>query len=118
MSAEDKTFNALRRIPVEDVLILLSDIKHPVASRFILGQHDCIRADYFEDIAFHLERVKIIEESGWTVMDFFLALEKRSIVNLINDYNASISFPQELIDRAKRSFPNLKFVHAKIDLGE
>ena len=112
---EDDTFNKLRQTPVDELLNLIGTIKRP-APLFSLSNTLYERDNFFPEIAFYLERIKVITDNGWQVDDFYRELEKRSILLLVKEYNTSIEFPQEFIDRAKLSFPNLKFIQASREL--
>jgi hypothetical protein len=74
------------------------------------------RTDLFPELSYNLEVIRTLELNGWNVEDFYLATEKKYITNMIDSYNTEIRFPQELLDRALKSFPNVKFIHAKIEL--
>lgn len=113
--SQQKTFDKLRQLPVDEMLEKLEGVRKPppVIWTGAVGQP---RNNYYADIQYHLERVKLLEDHGWKYEDFFLELEKRSILELIKEFNDNTQFPQELIDRAKRFYPNAKFTQASIEL--
>lgn len=43
---------------------------------------------------------KTLEYGNWTIVEFFFECEKKAIVEQVAEYNLSIEFPQEMIDRA------------------
>jgi hypothetical protein len=112
---EERTFNKLRQTPVEEMLVLLDRIPRP-APLFAFNDNMFNRSEFFPEITFYLERVALLKEHGWTVEEFYLALEKSAIMALVKKYNETTQFPQEFLERAKRSFPNLKFTPAKLEL--
>ena len=115
MSTEEQTFDKLRQLPIDKMLDMLGDIEKP-SPIYSLGHSAHPRTDYYSDIQFHLERIKLLEDHGWKYEDFLLALEKRSILEQIKDFNDNNQFPSELVNRAKRFFPNAKFTQASIEL--
>jgi len=112
---EEQTFNKLRRIPLEDMLVLLSNANLP-PPLFTLGSRIYERSDFYNEMNFELEKIKMLKDNGWGIDDFYIELEKRSILKIVKEYNNSLIFPQELLDRITRSFPNAKFIPAKIEL--
>jgi len=114
MSQQD-TFNKLKQIPIDEMIEKFSQVKRlqPV---YQIGNLNVDTRDYYSDMRFHLERITVLEEHGWDYKDFLLALEKRAILTIIKDFNDSMEFPQDLLDRAKRFFPNAKFTKANIEL--
>ena len=114
---QDKTFNRSRQTPVDEMLSLLhNQIRmSPVMS---VGNMVFNRNDYYDSFSFHLESVRLLKKHGWDIEDFQQVLEKRSLLKIIKDYNDSIVFPTEIIERAKEFFPNIKFIPAHLDLGE
>ncbi len=114
MSSE-KTFKKLKQIPLEDMIIKLDGITRPPPIYF-LGSKEFTRNDYYSDLQFYFQRIRTLEENGWTVEEFLLTLEKRSIVAQIDEYNRQFPFPAELLERARIFFPNLHFEPAKINL--
>ena len=113
--SQKRTFDKLKQPPLSEMLEMLYAIKKPPPV-YILGGTAHARDDYYADIQFHLERVMLLEQHGWKYEEFFMALEKRSILEQVKEFNDNIQFPTELIDRAKRFFPNAKFTQASIEL--
>ncbi len=113
--SQKKTFNKLRQPPLEEMVEKLNALQKPPPV-YILGSAAHVRDDYYTDIQFHLERVMLLEKHGWNYKDFLMALEKRSILEQIKEFNDNSQFPTELVDRAKRFFPNAKFTQASIEL--
>jgi len=113
--SQKRTFDKLRQPPLGEMLEMVNAIQRPSPS-YSLGNSAHTRDHYYEDIQFHLERVALLEKNGWTYEDFLLALERKSILSQVRDYNAEYQFPQEIVDRAKRFFPNARFTQASIEL--
>jgi len=113
--SQKRTFDKLKQPPLSEILDMLYAIKKP-SPVYILGGTAHARDDYYADIQFHLERVMLLEQHGWTYEEFFMALEKRGILEQVRDFNDNMGFPAESIDRAKRFFPNAKFTQASIEL--
>lgn len=115
--SEEQTFKMLKRIPVNDMIILYEEAQHTMSPLLATSQMT------FETYAFrlralevHIMRDKLLKENGWTVEEFFAAVEKQAIIEEVEKLNAAIQFPQEIIDRAKAIFPNMVFTQAKIEL--
>lgn len=113
--SQAKTFNKLKQPPLEKMLDMLCEIKRPPPV-YSLGSVTHSRDDYYSEIQYHLERVMLLEQHGWKYDEFSLALEKRSILAQIKEFNNNTEFPMELINRAKKFFPNAKFTEASIEL--
>jgi len=113
--SEKQTFDKLRRCTLDEMTDKLSNIKK-LSPMFMFGTVVHERTDLFPELSYNLEVIKTLESNGWTVEDFYLATEKKYITNIVDRYNTEIQFPQELLDRALRSFPDAKFTHAKIEL--
>ena len=113
-TSEQATFDKSRQPPLDEMLDILALIKKTHYG-ILFGGVMSHRTDHYAEIQFHLERVSVLKEHGWDYVDFQLALEKRSIVEQINEHNENIKFPDELVERAKRFFPNAKFTQAKIE---
>lgn len=113
---EKQTFNRLRRAPVDEVLKLLEDVKRP-SPVFTLGANSPYeRSHFYPEIVFYLERMALLKEHGWEPEEFYMELEKRSITKMVKEYNDSIAFPREFIDRVKKIFPNIRFTPAILEL--
>jgi len=113
--SKKRMFDKLRQIPVGEMLEKLHEIRRP-SPAVRLGEITKLRDDYYTDIQFHFERVKLLEKHGWKYEEFLLELEKKSILDLIRTFNDNTQFPTELVDRAKKFFPNAKFIQASIEL--
>lgn len=83
---------------------------------FSLGGTICERKDHFSEVSFYLERIKILKDNGWEPDEFYLELEKKTILDIVQQYNDHIEFPGEILDRVKRIFPNAVFTKAEIRL--
>jgi hypothetical protein len=114
-SEEQKTFNKLRRPPLQEMVEILQNIKLP-PPMFSLGGSVCERKDYFSEVNFYLERIKLLKDNGWDPEEFYLELEKRSIFEIVREYNQSVEFPTEILERVKRIFPDAVFTKAEIKL--
>lgn len=112
---EEATFNKLRQLPIDDMNAKLNGLQKPSPTYNWNGQQ-IFRADHYHEIAFHYERVKLLKDNGWEFEDFILANEKHSILTMIAEYNLQNPFPNELVERAKRFFPNAAFTQASITL--
>ena len=115
MSEEEKTFNKLRQIPVPEMLVLLNNIKLP-PPLFQIANVVYERSKFYNDISYHYERVKLLEEYGWGLEEFVLEVEKQTILEQVKLFNDDTKFPHELVERAKRFYPNARFIEASIEL--
>lgn len=113
--SEKQTFDKLRRCTLGEMTEILGNIQRS-SPLFMFGTIVHERTDPFPELSYNLEVIRLLELNGWNVEDFYLATEKKYITNMIDRYNTEIRFPQELLDRALKSFPNVKFIHAKIEL--
>lgn len=113
--SEDDTFKVLKRLPHSEMMYKIVAIPRlsPVVS---LGGMGIQTKDLYPDILRHHEIIKMLEEHGWTFDDFCIEAERKAIVSAVDLYNKQLEFPQELIDRAKKLFPNVRFTEAKIEL--
>lgn len=113
--SEDDTFKVLKRLPHSEMMDKLVAIPRlsPVVS---LGNTGVQTKDLYPDILRHYEIIKTLEHNGWTFEDFCIETERKAIVNAVSMYNQQLEFPQELVDRAKKLFPNVRFTEAKIEL--
>ena len=113
LAEEAKTFNRLRRIPFEKMEEHLKNVPRQTPLFSLGGQvfesrkHELVR---------HYELIRMLEKYGWNFEDYVLEIEKRNIMEAIDQYNRECSFPQELVMRAKEFFPNARFTQAKIEL--
>lgn len=118
---EDRTFNKLKQIPLEEMKEKLSKLSKPAPayqfhSNFNMPPVSILRNEYYPDIVLHYDRVKLLNDNGWEFEEFVFALEKIAILSIVKEFNGSIVFPLELIERAKTFFPNVKFTAASITL--
>ena len=117
--SEVDTFNRLRRIPHAEMAEKI-DIKNfttPVSPAYRLGQLVVESSQFYNrELSIHYWRIKTFEDNGWTFDEFMLESEKKAIKDQIAEFNKENQIPQELIDRAKTFFPNVKFVHASVEL--
>ena len=113
--SQKKTFDKLRQPPLEEMVEKLNALQKPPPV-YVLNGIAHIRSDYYPDIQLYLERIELLDNNGWDYKDFLLALEKKSILEQIKEFNDNTQFPTELVDRAKRFFPNAKFTQASIEL--
>jgi hypothetical protein len=112
---EDRTYKRLRQTPIEDMIVLMANVPRP-SHLFNLAGNVFNRPEFYPEIQLYLERVKLIKDNGWEVEDFFIALEKRSVIEMVREYNEALVFPVDVIDRARKIFPNVKFTPASITL--
>lgn len=116
---ETDTFKRLRRIPHDEMAkkIDIKNFKAPVSSAYKLGQLVVESSQFYNrELTIHFWRIKTFEENGWTFEDFMLESEKKAILEQVAEFNKENQIPQELIDRARTFFPNVKFVHAHVEL--
>jgi len=113
------TFNRLKRIPFSEMAekIDIRNFAAPIAPVYKLGQLTVESSQYYNrELTIHYWRIKTFEDNGWTFEDFMLESEKKAIKEQIAEFNTENQIPQALIDRAKVFFPNVKFVHASVEL--
>ena len=112
--SEDDTFKVLKRIPHSDMMDKIVAIPRlsPVVS---LGGMGIQTKDLYPDILRHYEIIKTLEENGWTFDDFCVEAERKAIVRAVDLYNQQLEFPHELIDRAKKLLPDVKFTPVPFD---
>lgn len=116
MEEVQKTFDKLRQTPIDDMVKIVESIKRPPPI-FTLGGHAPFeRTHFYPEVVFYLERMACLKEHGWEPDDFYMELEKRSIIQMVEEYNNNLAFPQDFIDRVKKIFPNVKFTPAKLEL--
>jgi len=117
LAEEAKTFNRLRRIPFEKMEEHLNNIpKHSPVYNLGREVFESVFEGRKHELVRHYEQIKVLEKYGWNLEDYVLELEKRNIMDAINQYNRDGTFPQELVERAKKFFPNARFTQAKIEL--
>jgi len=119
---EKRTFDKLRQIPLEEMRTKLENMPRmppmfPGAG--MIGSSGVLhRADYYSEINYYHERIRLLKENGWEFEEFGMALEKQAVLDMIRDFNDTVQFPQEILDRAKRFFPNAKYTPAGIELND
>ncbi|HEY6437746.1 MAG TPA: hypothetical protein VIY47_14240 [Ignavibacteriaceae bacterium] len=104
----------MKRIPFEDMEKKLKNEIQFSPPVFNLG--NSIFESKKHELVVHYQRIKLLEKYGWDLESFVLEIEKRNIVNAINQFNESNGFPEDLVDRAKEFFPNARFTQARIEL--
>lgn len=115
MKDQQKTFDKLRRIPFAEMLDKLTNMKMP-PPLIQVGGKILERHSFYKDTSKFFDQLRLLAENGWDFEEFALELEKKTIRDLVDECNNSISFPQEMLDRAKVFFPNVCFTPAKITL--
>jgi hypothetical protein len=113
MEDVDKTYNVLKRIPWEEMDEHLRNLPRHTAVYNFSGN---VFESRKNELVRHYERIKLLEENGWSFETFVLEAERRNIIEAINEYNKENAFPLELVERAKEFFPNARFTQAKIEL--
>jgi hypothetical protein len=121
MTTEDDTFRALVKLPFDEVYQKVEeafkDSNQGISPVYKLGAVVVERRTYYNPmIVRHYTLMKVLEESHRTFDEFALACEKKAIIEQVKEYNDNLEFPQEIIDRARQFFPDLKFTPAKLDL--
>jgi hypothetical protein len=78
------------------------------------------RKVHYPETTWIYEKVKMLEEHGWTLEGFTYESEKRAAEFAIKQLNEKFEglIPQDIIDHARKYFPNLTIILPKIDLGE
>ena len=114
---EEETFKRLRRIPLDELIERLREVKP-----FVLppdpfnGPRHSPKNRLQIDVSTFTKRVQVIEDAGWTVEDLDRELEKQFVLDWVNEFNQNITVPQEVLDSARRYFPHVKFIPARIEL--
>jgi len=119
MKTELDTYKTLRRIPLEEMeaLVEVKNFKPTVPPVYRLGGAGHDASEYYRrDLDIQTWRNKLLEKNGWTFEDFVVELERRAIVLQVAEFNRENQIPYEIMDRARQYFPNVKFVHAKVEL--
>jgi len=119
MKTENDTYKVLKRIPLNEMedLVDINNFKSAVPPVYRLGgsAHDS-STYYRRDLEIQIWRNKTLEKHGWTFDEFVTELEKRAILVQVAEFNRDNQIPYEIMDRAKQYFPNVKFVHARVEL--
>lgn len=116
---ETDTFRRLKRIPHSEMAdkVDIRNFKAYVAPVYKLGQVSVESSQFYNrELNVHYWRMKTFEENGWTFEEFMLESEKKAILDQVAEFNKENRLPQEFIDRARTFFPNIKFVHAHVEL--
>ena len=115
---EENTFNRLRRVSLEELVERLQNIprSHFPPCPFTGPQNTPKNRLMNMDVLALVRRVQVIEESGWTVEELDRELEKNMVIDWVTEFNTSITIPQQILDSARRYFPNVRFIPAKIEL--
>jgi len=116
---EDDTFKKLKRTPYYEMRekIDLSNFTSRIPSVYKLGSLIVESTKFYNrELSIHYWRTKTLEENGWTFEDFVLEGERLAILDQVAEFNKENQLPQEIIDRAKVFFPNVRFVHAHVEL--
>lgn len=114
---EESTFNRLRRIPLDELIGRLREVRSTALPPcpFSGAQHSA-KSKLNIDVSTFTKRVQVIEESGWTVEELDRELERQHILDWVDEFNQNITIPAEVLDSARRHFPNVKFIPARIEL--
>lgn len=115
MSDPEDTFNKIRRIPLDEMEELFSNVKRGI-SLYQWGNNVYDGRDFYPDIVMATERSVLLETNGWTMQEFYLELEKNAIRYAVSEYTKSVKLPVDIVERAKRVFPNATFTEASIKL--
>lgn len=113
---EEKTFNILRRCSVDEMEKYLMNIPSPIDPVISVCGIAIYRDGCWSEVNRYMDWIQCLEEHGWSVVDFSLELEKRSIKEIIKEINGLDNFPQDLITRVLKTFPNAKFTPASIEV--
>lgn len=119
MKSEHDTYKTLRRIPLAEIeeKIDIKNFKPSVPPVYKLGVSTFDSSSFYRrDLEIQQWRNKILEQHGWTFEDFVTEVERKAIVDQIAEFNKENQIPYEIMDRARQYFPNVKFVHAKVEL--
>jgi hypothetical protein len=115
MSDPEDTFDKLRRIPLDEMEELFSNVTRSI-SQYQWGNNVYDGRDFYPDIVLATERSVLLEINGWTMQEFYLELEKNAIRHAVNEYNKSVALPADIVDRARRVFPHATFTSPQITL--
>jgi hypothetical protein len=118
---EEDTYNQLKRIPFYEMERLITEsfdegrISLPPIYKF--GDTVIKRDDYYSPMLYrHYALLKALEKGGWTLEDYTYESEKQAAIKQVAEFNNNLVFPQELLDRIKKFFPNATFTRAKLEL--
>lgn len=118
---EDDTYRRLVRIPFDEMYERVKDIMDhdptKISPVYKLGNVVVERTKFYHPLVVrHYAYIKELEKGNWTIEEFSIECEKKAIIDQVKEYNSSVEFPAEIIERAKEFFPNLKFTPAKLEL--
>lgn len=121
MTTEDDTYRRLVRIPFEEMYSKVQNIMDNdptnISPVYMLGSVMIDRSTYYHPlIVRHYAYIKTLEQGNWTIEDFSMECEKQAIIQQVREYNKNIAFPEEIVERARQFFPNVKFTPAKLEL--
>lgn len=108
-TSPEKTFRALKRVPLEEMEAHLRAAR-PIYAPMTIHSSSVSEASRYYEI------VQCLKQYGWEFEDYVFEIEKRNIKSAIHQHNIDCAFPTELVERAKRFFPNARFVQAEIIL--
>lgn len=118
---EDDTARRLRRISFDEMYEQVKDIMShdptKISPVYKLGTVVVERTRFYHPLVVrHYAFTQVLEAGHWTLEEFCVECEKRAIIEQVKEYNESLEFPQEIIDRAKEFFPNVRFTPARLEL--
>lgn len=118
---EDDTARRLRRISFDEMYQRVKDIMDndptKISPIYKLGSVVVERTTFYHPLVVrHYAFIKVLEAGFWTLEEFFVECEKKAIIEQVKEFNESLEFPQEIINRAKEFFPDIKFTPAKLEL--
>jgi hypothetical protein len=114
---EEETFKTLKRIPYDEMMKKWDEYAVPIPPVFKIGAICFERQIHYPQTTFLYEKTKVMEENGWTLEDFAYESEKRAVKMYIDEINKQLSSTSpEIMDHARKFFPNLEFIPASIKL--
>jgi len=119
--SEEKTFRHLKRIPFDEMGQKVRDFNNDSMNRmspiYKLGNVVIESKVYYDPmIVRHYGLIRLLDIGGWTLEEYAHEMEKQAVVQQVKEFNESLEFPTEIIERAKQFFPNVKFTEAKLEL--
>jgi hypothetical protein len=116
--SEKKVFDVLRRKVSYDEMMEIWEKYHPTVNPvYQICSATFERKVNYPDTTFIYEKMKVLEEYGWTLEDLAYESEKRAVQVAIDTMNAELSkVDQSVIDHARKFFPNLRITPPKIEL--
>jgi hypothetical protein len=117
---EEDTYRKLKQIPWTEMNERLDPRNYkqllpgPV---YALGSLTVEASKYYNrELDIHSWRMTLLAKYGWTFEEFMLEGERRAIIDQVKEINGQLALHNELVERAKVFFPNLKLVQASIEL--